>query len=206
VKVTGIIATVATVGAIVAVAPLATEDPSTISFMTRSSGPDLVELAPQTHEERAQRIELHLLELVNHERHRHGLAPLAWSDELAEGARRWSAHLSGGGPLHLDDPLAVAARSAGFTTVADDVIGVEGLVRASAIHLGWLRDDEARGRMLDPSFDHLGVGVVCTENGGTYVTLRFGLSTAAPSSDPPEGAAGEQPAARWRAGATCFEG
>lgn len=123
--------------------------------------------------EEARRMERMIFDLVNDERRERGLDPLEWDDQLATLGREWSRRMADRGTLEHQDPERMLERSEGFTGVGENIFTASGPVRASTIHVGWMRSDGHRANVLRDGFERLGVGVVCVD-GEVWATQRFG--------------------------------
>jgi uncharacterized protein YkwD len=131
---------------------------------------------------------------VNAERKARGLAPLFWNGDLARLAADWSEQMASTNRfVHRD---LDAARSkpgiAPFSALAENIAWVRGYANDGyELHLGWMRSDGHRHNLLQPGFDSIGIGVVCS-NGKAWATQNFGrmsasapaLSNAIPATEP----------------------
>jgi uncharacterized protein YkwD len=131
---------------------------------------------------------------VNAERKARGLAPLSWNGDLARLAADWSEQMASTNRfVHRD---LDAARSkpgiAQFSALAENIAWVRGYANDGyELHLGWMRSDGHRHNLLQPGFDSIGIGVVCS-NGKAWATQNFGrmsasapaLSNAIPATEP----------------------
>jgi Cysteine-rich secretory protein family len=103
-----------------------------------------------------------LFESANHERTSRGLAPLKWSDALAEAARRHAARMAAQNTLSHQLPgepgMADRASSAGarFSSLAENVAEGPG---AENIHVQWMKSPPHRANLLDPQLDSVGIAV-----------------------------------------------
>lgn len=126
-----------------------------------------------------RRIERTVFDLVNDERRRRGLHELAWDDQLADAARRWSREMADRGALEHQGTQRMIERVDGFSGVGENIFTATGPVPASTIHVGWMRSDGHRANVLREGFDRLGVGVLCEDGGRVWATQRFGRTTGA---------------------------
>jgi hypothetical protein len=103
-----------------------------------------------------------IFELLNGERRKAGLPPLAWNDALAEAARRHAQFMAkqgtlthrGRGEPELGERLAAVPLDRSGENVAVDS---EGPVTA---HQGLMHSPPHRANILDPGFDAVGIGAV----------------------------------------------
>jgi uncharacterized protein YkwD len=174
-------------------APAATRATSTTTSTTRSSPPTTA--APATSRpSTAEAITKDLFGRVNTERAARGLPPLAWSADLARLAVDWSGHMASTGTFAHRD-LGAAGSEPGisrFSALGENIAWVEGYKNnAYQLHLGWMKSDGHRQNILQPGFDSIGIGVVCS-GGKVYATQNFGralsstpnLSSTTPPQDP----------------------
>lgn len=136
-------------------------------------------------------VERAVFDMVNREREERGLAPLEWDDALAARAREWSAAMAAEGRLEHQDSEAMRDAVDGYTALGENIFQSTAPVPAGRIHVGWMRSEGHRVNVLEPGFDRLGVGVVCSGTGEVWATQRFGRTagTDRPGLDrdvPPE--------------------
>ena len=140
-------------------------------------------------------VERSILYYTNKERKKRGLKPLKGQYSLIRAARghsRWMArrnkfsHTGGGGsqPWHR-------ARKAGYqsTSVSENIwqaSGGSGLAWKSkflwkssrrlgqAAVISWMNSPGHRGNLLDPKWNHIGIGVARNKRGRIYLTQNFG--------------------------------
>lgn len=143
-----------------------------------------------------EQIAADLFERANDERRGRGLDPLEWNENLAQLAREWSEEMSTTGEFqHRDIDLDLVQGMDGLTGLGENIFSSTAPVPAGQAHEGWMRSPGHRANLLSPDWDLLGIGVVCAEDGGVYVTQNFGrTATRAPEAtqDPPP----EEPIAR----------
>jgi uncharacterized protein YkwD len=144
-----------------------------------------------------------VFDLANDERRERGLDPVEWDESLADLARDWSREMADRGSLEHQDGQVMLERAEGFVGVGENIFRATGPVPASTVHVGWMRSEGHRGNVLQPAFDRLGVGFVCTDDGEVWATQRFASTDARPAGtdeDPPP----EEPiVADEDAGPTC---
>lgn len=116
-----------------------------------------------------------MLELLNQERARAGLARLAWDHRLARAALPHSRLLARHGDLSHqfpgEPPLAERAGAVGahFNSVAENVAyGPE----VSEIHSGLMHSSPHRANILNPEYNSVGIAIV-PRDGQLYVTEDF---------------------------------
>jgi uncharacterized protein YkwD len=174
--------------------------PSSTSAPTTTTGPPRTTAAPSTSAPAtsqrptvADRITQDLIGRLNAERNARGLAPLTWDDDLANMAADWSTHMAATGDFSHRD-LSSASSLPGiskFSALGENIAWVEGYPdEAYQLHIGWMRSDGHRANMLQPGFDSVGIGVVCSD-GRAWATTNFGRlddsqAPAMSSDTPPE--------------------
>jgi hypothetical protein len=116
-----------------------------------------------------------LLQSANRDRAAKGLAPLKWSDTLAEAARQHALRLAQQNTLSHQLPgepgLSSRASKTGarFSTIAENV--AEG-PSAENIHRQWMNSQAHRDNLLDPQLDTVGIAVV-DRNGTLFAVEDF---------------------------------
>jgi uncharacterized protein YkwD len=126
-------------------------------------------------------MEREIFDRVNAERDERGLEPVGWDEDLAELARDWSREMADSGQLRHQDLRSVLQdrQVEGYASLGENIFSGRGQVNAGRIHKGWMRSEDHRGNVLEPGWDRLGVGVVCTEDGATWATQEFGRTWGA---------------------------
>ena len=126
-------------------------------------------------------MEREIFDRVNAEREERGLEPVAWDDDLAELARGWSREMADRGQLRHQDLRTVLQdrQVEGYASLGENIFSGRGQVTAGRVHEGWMRSEDHRGNVLEPGWDRLGIGVVCTEDGATWATQEFGRTRGA---------------------------
>lgn len=138
---------------------------------TRPSNP-----TPETEVDSNTAIEKEVVRLVNIEREKAGLAPLAYSEELSRVARiksqdmadkNYFSHTSPtyGDPFNMMRSFGIKYRTAGENIA-------KGYSSAKSVVNGWMNSSGHRANILNPSFGKIGVGYVKV-NGTTYWTQLF---------------------------------
>lgn len=117
-----------------------------------------------TSDELAQR----MLALVNRSRSSHGLQLLHENERLSREALRHSRQMARQGVITHTPNLADLVRSVGGSVFGEDLGKGRGL---RGIRDAWMRRADTRQIMLDPRFDHVGLGVVHAD-GFYWVTLQ----------------------------------
>ncbi|HEV8650024.1 MAG TPA: CAP domain-containing protein [Actinomycetes bacterium] len=142
----------------------------------------------------ADKIAKDLFARVNAERAARDLPALAWSTDLARLAANWSEHMASSGTFAHRD-LGAARSQPGisrFSALGENIAWVEGYQNdAFQLHIGWMKSDGHRHNILQPGFDSIGIGVVCS-GGKAWATQNFGrassstpsLSSTTPPQDP----------------------
>jgi len=151
--------------------------------------------APSGASSTAQAIVKDLFGRLNAERAARGLPALAWDADLARMATDWSSHMASAGTFAHRE-LSTARSLPGiskFSALGENIAWVQGYPNdAFQLHTGWMKSDEHRQNMLQPGFDSVGIGVVCSAGGQAWATQDFGkassstpaMSSAIPSQDP----------------------
>lgn len=115
--------------------------------------------------------EARIVELVNMERSKAGLKPLAVSS-CAEGyARSWSATMAKSGAFEHRSDLGAVMRTCGARGVGENI--AFGNVTADAMMAMWMGSTGHRANILRPSYTHIGVGIARTSSGRVYGTQNF---------------------------------
>jgi uncharacterized protein YkwD len=138
-----------------------------------------------------------IFERVNDERVARGLAPLAWHDDLADMAQRWSVQMIASGSYeHSSSKFRAHAE---FVGTGENIH--MGPLDAGEAHVDWMESDGHRSNILDAGYVAVGVGVVCRHDGRMWATQIFGI--ADPTRAPGEGDTGPAPIVRDDAGPSC---
>jgi uncharacterized protein YkwD len=109
-----------------------------------------------------------MLELVNRSRGAHGLGSLRLNERLSREALRHSKRMARDGAIAHTPNLAELVRSVGGSVFGEDLGKGRGL---RGIRDAWIRREDTRRILLDPRFDHVGLGVVHVD-GFYWVTLQ----------------------------------
>jgi hypothetical protein len=124
-------------------------------------------------------LEKQLFQAVNQERERRGIAPLKWSDELRESARRHTDRITEAEMLShqfKDEPplmQRVAATKLSFFQAAENVALATDW---PDIHTGLMQSEGHRHNILNPIYTDIGIGV--RKRGSYYyVTQNFARTT-----------------------------
>jgi len=125
-------------------------------------------------------IALDIFERVNDERVRRGLAPLAWHDDLADIAGRWSEQMLVSGYRHSTPEFRSHPE---FPGTGENI--AMGQIDATELHVGWMESDGHRANILHPDHTDIGIGVVCRNDGRIWATQIFGARDGVHMSDPP---------------------
>jgi len=119
--------------------------------------------------------EKRILEELNHERVKNGLAPLAWNEQAAAAARAHSRLLAGNAnlshqfPGEASLPERLGATGARFTVAAENVARTEWI---EDVHPALMGSPGHRANMLSPRYNAVGIGVV-EDKGRIFVTQDF---------------------------------
>lgn len=121
-------------------------------------------------------VEMEIVNLVNIERQKEGLAPLTFSEELSKVARAKSQDMASknyfshtsptyGDPFSMMKSFGIKYRTAGENIA-------KGYSSAQSVMRGWMNSSGHRANILNSSFGKIGVGYV-NINGTTYWTQMF---------------------------------
>lgn len=109
-----------------------------------------------------------MLQLMNAERQRHGLAPLRLDPVLDQGAGRHAADQAARGTLYHSALAATAP--AGWLRLGENV-GTAGDV--GQLHAALLASPPHRAAILDPGFDRVGVGIAHGAGASHWTSIKF---------------------------------
>jgi uncharacterized protein YkwD len=127
---------------------------------------------------------------VNALRSGEGLTELRVDDELADQARVWAAKVAEDGAISHADSLATGLTS-NWSKLGENVgMGTD----VGNVQKAFIESPSHFANMLDPSYTHIGVGVVVS-NGRIFTVHRFMTAAAPPTATAPNAAAEAQPEA-----------
>ena len=121
-------------------------------------------------------VEMEVVNLVNIERQKNGLAPLQYSSELSNVARVKSQdmaqknYFSHNSPTYGDPFSMMKSFGIKYRTAGENI--AKGYSSAQSVMKGWMNSSGHRANILNPSFGKIGVGYV-NINGTTYWTQMF---------------------------------
>ena len=121
-------------------------------------------------------VEMEIVNLVNIERQKEGLAPLQYSSELSNVARMKSQdmaqknYFSHNSPTYGDPFTMMKSFGIKYRTAGENI--AKGYSSAQSVMNGWMNSSGHRANILNPSFGKIGVGYV-NINGTTYWTQMF---------------------------------
>ena len=121
-------------------------------------------------------VEMEIVNLVNIERQKEGLAPLQYSSELSKVARAKSQdmasknYFSHNSPTYGDPFTMMRTFGIQYKTAGENI--AKGYLNAQSVMKGWMNSSGHRANILNPSFGKIGVGYV-NINGTTYWTQMF---------------------------------
>jgi len=121
-------------------------------------------------------LEKRMLELVNHERIKRGLAPLQPDPELTIVARLHSADMLEHGYFSHYTPEGLnpfdRMKQAGiyFTTGGENIAITQTLIMA---HTGLMHSTDHRANILNPAFGRVGIGILDAASHGLMITQAF---------------------------------
>ena len=147
---------------------------STPRSATRSYAPAPVAAAASGEERRA-------FDLINVERQRRGMRPLAWDGGLTRLARYHSQNMARGGYLsHVDrDGLDLKARAQvlglhGWSTLGENIAYNQGYPDPTAFAVQrWMISEKHRENALNGDYTHAAVGIARASDGTYYFTQVF---------------------------------
>ncbi len=105
-----------------------------------------------------------LLTRINDERATRGVAPMAWDEGLARGARDWAEEMSRSGMRH----------SPGAGGDYGENVQYRSKATAGALHLTWMSSDPHRDNIVWAAYGAVGVGIYCAPDGVVWAVERFG--------------------------------
>ncbi|MBV8855749.1 MAG: CAP domain-containing protein [Acidobacteria bacterium] len=120
-------------------------------------------------------------DLINRERQRMGLSPLAWDGDLVRLARYHSQNMARGGYLsHVErDGLDLKGRAQalglhGWKTLGENIAYNQGYDDPTAFAVErWMISQQHRENALSPEYTHAGVGIARAADGTYYFTQVF---------------------------------
>jgi uncharacterized protein YkwD len=148
--------------------------PAPTPAASRSYAPASVALAASGDERRA-------FDLINAERQRRGMRPLAWDGSLTRLARYHSENMARGGFLsHVDrDGLDLKGRAQvlglhGWRTLGENIAYNQGYSDPTAFAVErWMVSEKHRENILNSAYTHAAVGVARASDGTFYFTQVF---------------------------------
>lgn len=127
--------------------------------------------------------EAQLFALVNQERQRAGLPPLAWDPEMAAIARQHAAEMFELGYFAHDSPTTgspfdrMARAGIGFTAAGENLAFAPTI---DVAHRGLMNSPGHRANILSPEFGRVGIGIVRSREFGHMVVQDFRNGATAP--------------------------
>jgi len=121
--------------------------------------------------------EARVLDLVNAERAKYGLAPVRYNDALDSAAEKHATHMAGVGRMAHDgigdgDPGS-RVRAEGFGDAWGENVAA-GQTSPEQVVAEWMASPGHRRNILDPNYRQLGVAYTAAANGRTYWAQEFG--------------------------------
>jgi uncharacterized protein YkwD len=110
--------------------------------------------------------------LINADRARRGLAPLAWDDRLAGTAQHVSDAMAESELVAHQDLSAILAL--GFTRAAENVLTAPYSVTATSAEYGWMGSAPHRAAILDSGLERVGIGATSSLDGRIWIAVDFG--------------------------------
>ncbi len=113
---------------------------------------------------------------VNQDRAAHGLAPLAWDQQLTAYAQSWAGRIAAAGDLvHTDlGGLMRLPYMASWWTMRENLLyAPAGTSGADAENL-WMASSPHQANILDPDVNYIGVGAVYDGAGRVWMVAEFG--------------------------------
>ncbi len=115
--------------------------------------------------------EARIVQLVNAERAKAGLAPLAVSACADSYAEAWSATMARTGVFEHRGNLAEVMRACSARAIGENI--AYGTISADQMMALWMGSAGHRANILHPTFTHIGVGASTTSTGRIYGTQNF---------------------------------
>jgi uncharacterized protein YkwD len=115
--------------------------------------------------------ETRIVELVNIERAKAGLKPLAVSACIDGYAEQWSAQLASSGVFQHRTDLLGPMAACGGRAIGENI--AYGNISADQMMQNWMGSAGHRANILNASFTHIGVGATATSTGRIYGTQNF---------------------------------
>src|SRR5262245_47099042 len=112
-----------------------------------------------------------LLELMNADRARRGLAPLTWDDRLRATAQQLSDAMADAQLVAQEDLTAVLAL--GYARAAENVLTAPSWMTATAAERSWMDSPPHRATILDSTYTAVGIGATSSADGRTWITVHF---------------------------------
>jgi uncharacterized protein YkwD len=122
-----------------------------------------------------------IYELINSRRQRSRLRQLAWDDDVAKMARRYSEEMARGNFFSHHDRRgrSVADRAEnfglrGWTMIGENLFFCEGFDEISNLAVnGWLKSSTHKKNMLNSQWTTTGIGIASNRSGRIYITQVF---------------------------------
>lgn len=111
-----------------------------------------------------------ILVLVNAERTKRGLRPLAMNTCADGYANRWASRLAATGPL-VHQSLTPILSACGARRVGENI--AYGNISADQMMVNWMNSPGHRANILNANFTHIGIGAVKTSSGRWYGVQDF---------------------------------
>ncbi|MDX9871189.1 MAG: CAP domain-containing protein [Clostridia bacterium] len=121
--------------------------------------------------------EQQMVNLVNQERAKAGLAPLVVDSALVQSAREKSKdmvannYFSHNSPTYGGFAAQIRSRTADYTYVGENLAGNKNV---SAAHTALMNSAGHRANILNPNYTHIGVGITSSGQYGLIITQHFG--------------------------------
>lgn len=121
--------------------------------------------------------EQQMVNLVNQERAKAGLAPLIVDPALVASAREKSKDMSANNYFSHNSPTyggyaaQIRSRTADYTYVGENLAGNKNV---SAAHTALMNSAGHRSNILNPNYTHIGVGITSSGQYGLIITEHFG--------------------------------
>jgi uncharacterized protein YkwD len=116
----------------------------------------------------SDRTERGLYQLVNAERARYGVAPLARDDRLGGLAAQWSTHMAVTGTFAHRDLNAAFGDLPGFRRLGENILTGPCSMTAAHMHQGFVNSPSHRATLLSSGSNVVGIGVVCGSDGRVW--------------------------------------
>jgi hypothetical protein len=131
-------------------------------------------------------MEFQLLDLINADRAKNGLAPLKMQTQLRDYARQHAADELARGSIWHDMPQMQASVPGGYYALGENVAQNWSV---SAMHAAYMNSPGHRANILSPNYNYIGIGMAIGANGVLYNSEDFEGNSATLPTVPAPGSA-----------------